>query len=118
MRAVERDGRPVRSTAWPGGSVDVLATLLTAALARKRPDRTDLHYKVRGMPAGALSVFLVDASGSMAARRRMAVAKGAILQLLVRAYQTREEVGMVAFRGAEAAVVLPPTSSTSLVHSV
>jgi magnesium chelatase subunit D len=75
---------------------------------------TDLRYKVRALPLGALTVFVVDASGSMAARRRMALAKGAVQSLLLRAYQTREEVALIAFRGSAAEVLLPPTSSVHL----
>jgi magnesium chelatase subunit D len=74
----------------------------------------DLRYKVRALPLGALTVFVVDASGSMAALRRMALAKGAIQSLLLRAYQTREEVALIAFRGSAAEVLLPPTSSVHL----
>jgi magnesium chelatase subunit D len=53
----------------------------------------------------------VDASGSMAARRRMAAVKAAALSLLLDAYQRRDKVGLITFRGAEATLALPPTSS-------
>jgi magnesium chelatase subunit D len=56
-------------------------------------------------------LFAVDASGSMAARRRMAAVSGAVLSLLRDAYQRRDKVGLVSFRAAGAEVVLPPTSS-------
>jgi magnesium chelatase subunit D len=74
----------------------------------------DVRYKVRATPVGTLTVFAVDASGSMAARRRMALAKGAVMSLLQRAYQTRDEVALIAFRGSVADVLLPPTSSVHL----
>jgi magnesium chelatase subunit D len=112
-------GRHIRTTDRPTASIDVFATLRTAATRHRafEVQRDDLRFKVRALPAGSLSVFLVDASGSMAARRRMAVAKGAVLHLLMHAYQTREEVALIAFRGTEASVVLPPTSSIDLASS-
>jgi len=58
-----------------------------------------------------LLLFLVDASGSMAARSRMSAVKGAILSLLVDAYQRRDKVGLVVFRAGGAELVLPPTFS-------
>ncbi len=56
-------------------------------------------------------LFVVDASGSMAARRRMTAVKTAVLSLLLDAYQRRDKVGLVTFRGRAAELVLPPTSS-------
>jgi magnesium chelatase subunit D len=56
-------------------------------------------------------LFVVDASGSMAAARRMASVKAAVLSLLLDAYQRRDKVGLVTFRGATADLLLPPTSS-------
>jgi magnesium chelatase subunit D len=75
---------------------------------------TDLRFKIRSTPLGALTVFVVDASGSMAAQRRMALAKGAVMSLLLRAYQTRDEVALIAFRGTTAEVLLPPATSVQL----
>jgi magnesium chelatase subunit D len=74
-----------------------------------RPD--DLREAVREGREGNLVLFVVDASGSMAARRRMGAVKGAVLSLLLDAYQRRDKVGLVTFRGAGAELVLPPTSS-------
>jgi magnesium chelatase subunit D len=58
-----------------------------------------------------LILFAVDASGSMAARARMGAVKGAVLSLLLDAYQRRDKVGMLTFRGSRAEVALPPTFS-------
>lgn len=76
----------------------------------------DLREKVRERKIGNLIVFVVDASGSMAAEERMTAAKGAILSLLIDAYQKRDSVGMVAFRKDTAELVLPPTRSVDLAQ--
>jgi magnesium chelatase subunit D len=75
---------------------------------------TDLRWQVREGREGNLVLFVVDASGSMAARRRMTATKGAVLSLLLDAYQRRDKVGLVSFRGRGAEVMLPPTSSIEL----
>lgn len=61
-----------------------------------------------------LILLTVDASGSMAARRRMSAVKGAVLALLLDAYQRRDKVGLVTFRGECAELMLPPTSSVDV----
>ena len=61
-----------------------------------------------------LVLFCVDASGSMAARRRMDEVKTAVLSLLLDAYQRRDKVGLVTFRGSGATLALPPTSSVDV----
>jgi magnesium chelatase subunit D len=71
----------------------------------------DLREAVREGREGNLVLFAVDASGSMAARQRMRAVKGAVLSLLLDAYQRRDKVGLVTFRGAGAELILPPTSS-------
>jgi magnesium chelatase subunit D len=71
----------------------------------------DLREAVHVGKEGNLVLFAVDASGSMAARQRMRAAKGAVLSLLLDAYQRRDKVGLVTFRGDGADLVLPPTSS-------
>ncbi|WP_431963595.1 putative cobaltochelatase [Actinacidiphila sp. bgisy160] len=73
--------------------------------------RDDLREAVREGREGNLVLFLVDASGSMAARQRMRAVKGAVLSLLLDAYQRRDKVGLITFRGAAAELALPPTSS-------
>ncbi|NYI04129.1 putative cobaltochelatase [Allostreptomyces psammosilenae] len=73
--------------------------------------RDDLREQVREGREGNLVLFVVDASGSMAARQRLGAVKGAVLSLLLDAYQRRDKIGMITFRGTGAEVALPPTSS-------
>lgn len=71
----------------------------------------DLRQKKRENRVGATLLFVVDASGSMAARKRMAAVKGAILSLLQDAYEKRDRIGVIAFRNNEAELILPVTRS-------
>ena len=70
----------------------------------------DLHVKRYQQRQGVVTIFLVDASGS-SATQRLAEAKGAVEQLLADCYIRRDEVAMIALRGRNAEVVLPPTRS-------
>ncbi|WP_432118851.1 putative cobaltochelatase [Streptomyces sp. bgisy032] len=79
--------------------------------------RDDLRQATREGREGNLVLFVVDASGSMAARQRMSAVKGAVLSLLLDAYQRRDKVGLVTFRGRDAEVALPPTSSVDAAAS-
>jgi magnesium chelatase subunit D len=76
----------------------------------------DLHRKERAGRTGTLLLFVVDASGSMAARRRMEAVKGAVLGLLRSAYEQRDEVSVIGFRGTAAEVLLAPTASVELAE--
>jgi magnesium chelatase subunit D len=124
-------GRTVGARTPPGRitSVHLPATLRAAAPAQPQRRRanppapaspsarafilttTDLREAVHVGREGNLVLFAVDASGSMAARQRMRAAKGAVLSLLLDAYQRRDKVGLVTFRADGAELVLPPTSS-------
>ena len=94
--------------------MSVMATV-QSALIRDQDDfqitRNDLHQKVRKGKTGNLILFVVDASGSMAASSRMEAVKGSVLSLLTDAYQRRDMVGMISFRGVEAQLLLEPTYS-------
>lgn len=86
---------------------------LRHALMRNPTDfgvtRADLHDKVRVGQQSNLILLVVDASGSMAARRRMETIKSCVLGLLQDAYQRRDQVAVICFRGERAELVLPPT---------
>ncbi len=77
---------------------------------------SDVRTKVRTRKVGASIVFAVDASGSMGASRRIEAAKSAVLDLLVDAYQRRDRVALVSFRGESAQLVLAPTGSVELAN--
>lgn len=76
----------------------------------------DLRERLRHGRSNALVLFVVDASGSMGARDRMAATKGAVLALLLDAYRKRDRVGLVAFRDQRAELLLPPTNSVELAE--
>jgi magnesium chelatase subunit D len=76
----------------------------------------DVHKKIRVRRASNLILFVVDASWSMAGAQRMEATKGAIMSLLVDAYQKRDRVGLVVFQKEEARLVLPFTSSVELAQ--
>ncbi|WP_443113234.1 putative cobaltochelatase [Herbaspirillum seropedicae] len=78
--------------------------------------RADLHRQVRSGRGANLIVFVVDASGSMAAQRRMEAVKGAVLALLTDAYQRRDQLAVIAFRGEQAQLLLAPTRSADLAE--
>ncbi len=132
---VSRDGAAGRRSRTQGGtgrltgartasgrlqSLHLTATLRAAAPHQRARGRqgagvtlraSDLREAVREGREGNLVLFVVDASGSMAARQRMSAVKGAVLSLLTDAYQRRDKVSLVSFRGHTADLLLPATSS-------
>jgi magnesium chelatase subunit D len=112
-RARTSTGRTVGATRLPDGPVHLPATIRAAA--RTRPvTRDDLRYAVREGRESNLVLLCVDASGSMAAQRRMEQVKTAVLSLLLDAYQRRDKVGLITFRDTAAHLALPPTGSVDL----
>ncbi len=124
-RAVTQDGRRIGAER-PGartGSIHLTETIRAAAPhqgGRERDGKRialrgdDLRVAVREGHESNLVLFCVDASGSMAARKRMEQVKTAILSLLLDAYQRRDKVGLITFRAGEATLALPPTSSVDI----
>ncbi|MFC6092919.1 putative cobaltochelatase [Saccharothrix lopnurensis] len=119
-RARARTGRVVRPSTVDGSGLHLLGTLAAAAPHQAARGRggpglelrgSDLRRSVREGREGNLVLFVVDTSGSMAARQRMSAVSGAVVSLLRDAYQRRDKVGVVTFRGREATVALPPTHS-------
>ena len=103
----------------PTSDIAIDATL-RASVARTgtlQIDREDIREKVREKKTSSVIVFVVDASGSMGAMKRMEAAKGAVMALLEEAYQKRDKVAFVAFRRDRAEILLPPTSSVELAAS-
>lgn len=119
-RARSRHGYVVRASAEDGHGVHLMGVLTAAAahqIARGRRGpglvirSEDIRRAVREGREGNLVLFVVDASGSMAATQRMSAVSGAVVSLLRDAYQRRDKVGLITFRRAGAELVLPPTSA-------
>jgi magnesium chelatase subunit D len=124
-RVLGESGHPVADRESEERPKDVsLAATIRAAAPHQRArgwDGTnlvvrtaDLRENLREGMEGNLILFIVDASGSMAARKRMSAVKGAVLSLLNDAYQRRDKVALISFRKEEARILLPPTSSVEL----
>ncbi|SFS19869.1 magnesium chelatase subunit D [Yoonia litorea] len=123
-RKGNRRGRPLPSRAGrlsDGARIDIIGTLRAAApwqtIRRRATGReglhihsSDIHIKRYEEKSDRLLIFTVDASGS-SALTRLAEAKGAVELLLTQAYARRDHVCLIAFRGTEAELLLPPTRS-------
>lgn len=126
--ANDSSGRYVRSTVPHGKCRDIalIPTLCCAALNRgsRTPENgmmlavrsSDLRQKIREKRTGATILFVVDASGSMGAKRRMRAVKGAVRGLLSEAYRKRDRVGVVSFSGKGAQILLSITGSPELAR--
>jgi magnesium chelatase subunit D len=115
-------GRLVADAPYAGGPVALGATA-RAAVVRHATEggpalaAADLRQAVKEQRAGSLIVLAVDASGSMGAKQRMEAAKGAVLSILLDAYQRRDRVALVTFRGDGAEVALRPTGSVEIAKA-
>ncbi|MCD4843975.1 MAG: putative cobaltochelatase [Methanosarcinales archaeon] len=121
-------GRYARHTLPPGKPVDIAIDATIRAAAPHQKDRgacmpgknalivndQDIREKIRIGKISTATLFVVDASGSMGASNRMESTKGAIMSLLMDSYQKRDRIGMVAFKGNDADVLLPLCSSVDL----
>ena len=126
-RTSRKRGRYVQARPAAGDLSDIAldATIRQAALQQLEREAEqgilkilpqDVQKKVRVRRASNLILFVVDASWSMAGAQRMEATKGAIMSLLVDAYQKRDHVGLVVFQKEEARLVLPFTSSVELAQ--
>ncbi|AXT83806.1 magnesium chelatase [Aeromicrobium sp. A1-2] len=124
-RAITDSGRRIGAErrAGQGGSIHLMETIRAAAPHQRTRGRTgqglafradDLRLAVKEGHESNLILFCVDASGSMAARKRMEQVKTAILSLLMDAYQRRDKVGLITFRQDGAELALPPTGSIDI----
>ena len=122
-----KTGRYVRSRMPNGKPTDIAidATIRAAAVYQKNRAENgltikiasdDIREKVREKRTGVTILFVVDASGSMGAKRRMRAVKGAVMSLLDEAYQKRDRVGIVAFKGGGGEVLLNITRSVDLAE--
>ncbi|GHG11872.1 MULTISPECIES: putative cobaltochelatase [Amycolatopsis] len=127
-RAITDSGRTigVQPASVREGRPHLVATVKAAAPHQKARGRDgaglklrpeDVRYALREGREGNLVLFCVDASGSMGAKARMREVKSAVLSLLLDAYQRRDKVGLVTFRGQAAELALPPTISVDAAAS-
>lgn len=120
--AISAHGSTIRAVR-DGHGFNVVGTVLAAADRGARIDNythrvplksNDVRGSIRRGSEANLVVFLVDASGSMAARDRLSAVTGAIMSMLTDAYQRRDKVAVITIHGSEATVVLPPTRSITI----
>ena len=122
VESLDASGRYTRPRIPEGRTSDIAfdATVRAAAPYQRtrehdgmalRIEKQDIRRKVRERRSGCTILFVVDASGSLGVRRRMAAVKGAILSMLRDSYVKRDRIGMMAFRRDSAELILPPTKS-------
>jgi Mg-chelatase subunit ChlD len=118
-RTSRKRGRYIQARPANGDLTDIAldATIRQAALQQIERESKPGTLAIRVRRASNLVLFVVDASWSMAGSQRMEATKGAIMSLLVDAYQKRDRVGLVVFQKEEARLVLPFTSSVDLAQA-
>ena len=127
IRSHDRTGRYIRSEIPRGDVTDLAFDASFRAAApyqrfRSREgvslvlEKEDLREKVRERKNGVSIMFLVDASGSMGARKRMSAVKGAVFSLLQESYKNRDKVGLISFRKDRAEILLPFTKSVDFAY--
>lgn len=121
-KSYSRQGADVRPKQG-GHGINLMGTLMAAAergaavvdgLVDFRPE--DLRGSLRRGKEANLIVFVVDTSGSMAARSRVRAVTGAIMSMLTDAYQRRDKVAVIAVNGNKPTLVLAPTSSVDMAQ--
>jgi magnesium chelatase subunit D len=100
----------IAAAPWQKSRKKKNATMRSTVHSAVRIQREDIRIKRFRDKAGTLFTFIVDASGSMALNR-MQQAKGAVTKLLQNAYVHRDQVALIAFRGKQAELLLPPSQS-------
>ncbi len=126
LSASPRSGRPTGARAGEprgGARLNLIETLRAAAPWQRQraeqapPGAPRIHVRAADLRVARLqqraataTLFVIDASGS-SALHRLAEAKGAVNLLLAECYVRRDQVGVIAFRGRAAEVLLPPTRS-------
>ncbi len=127
IRSPDRTGRYIRSEVPKSEVTDLAfdATIRVAAPYQKYRqkgdlaialEKSDFRQKVSERKNGISIMFLVDASGSMGARKRMVAVKGAVFSLLKESYQNRDKVGLISFRKDRAEILLPFTKSVDFAY--
>jgi magnesium chelatase subunit D len=125
-RSLGGRGRYLRDRPADASSTSIAAVPTAVAAVTRRAAEidtsdtlvaADLREAVREERVGRLVVLVVDTSGSMGAQRRIAAAKGVAIDLLTDAYQRRNRVALVVFRGERAEVVMRPTGSVEVART-
>ena len=127
VRTKLRRGRYIKSKAFKTASDELAidATIRRAVLFQRfrekgelaiAIEKSDMRAKIREKKTGASILFVVDASGSMRAKHRLQALKTAVLSMLKEAYEKRDRIGIISFRGNKSEVILPITHSHYLAY--